>query len=70
MDIQEYTNYLIFEDGRCLSKSRQKSHNTKAISSEMLLKPRERKGGYLAYVLYKDGKPKAFSLHRLVAQTH
>ena len=70
MDIEGYTNYLIFEDGRCLSKSRQKTHNSKAISSEMFLKPRERVGGYLAYSLYKDGKSTAFSIHRLVAQAY
>jgi hypothetical protein len=70
MDIEGYKNYLIFDDGRCLSKSRQKTHNSKAISSEMFLKPRERAGGYLAYTLYKEGKPTAFSIHRLVAQAY
>jgi len=66
MEIVGYENYLIYEDGKCLSKARNKNHNTKAISEEMFLKPRLRKD-YYSYMLYKDGKGKAFDIHRLVA---
>jgi hypothetical protein len=66
MDIDGYTNYIIYEDGSCLSKSRNKVHNTETNSKEILLKPRKR-GGYMCYALYKDGKPTSFSIHRLVA---
>jgi hypothetical protein len=67
MEIEGYENYLIYEDGKCLSKARNKTHNTKAVSEEMFLKPRLRRD-YYSYMLYKDGKGKAFDIHRLVAQ--
>tara|TARA_R110000803_G_C11775273_1_gene295841 strand:- start:29 stop:523 length:495 start_codon:yes stop_codon:yes gene_type:complete len=66
MEIVGYENYLIYNDGRCLSKARNKNYNTKAISQEMFLKPRLRKN-YYAYMLFKEGVGKAFSIHRLVA---
>lgn len=67
MEIKGYENYLIYEDGSCLSKARNKTHNAKAISAEMFLKPRSR-NDYYCYMLYKDGKGKAFGIHRLVAE--
>jgi len=66
MEIVGYENYLIYDDGRCLSKARNKNYNTNAISQEMFLKPRLRKN-YYSYMLYKEGKCKAFDIHRLVA---
>lgn len=38
--------------------------------SKKFLKPRTHKDGYLLVNLYKDGKYKTFSLHRLVAETY
>jgi hypothetical protein len=66
MDINGYENYVIYEDGRCLSKARNKTHNTKSISNEMFLKPRKRRD-YYCYMLYSNGNAKAFDIHRLVA---
>jgi hypothetical protein len=66
MEIEGYENYLIYEDGKCLSKSRTKTHNSIGHSAEMFLKPRLRKN-YYSYMLFKEGKGKAFDIHRLVA---
>lgn len=66
MEIEGYENYLIYEDGRCLSTSRKKNHHANVFSAEMFLKPRLRKD-YYSYMLYKNGYGKAFSVHRLVA---
>ena len=66
MDIIGYENYVIYEDGKCLSKARNKNHNTSAISNELFLKQRKRKD-YYSYMLYSNGKGKALDIHRLVA---
>ena len=72
MEVEGYTNYLIFEDGSCWSKPRyvsnMKDSPTCVVKKQgNWLKPRQRRGGYLAYVLYNEGACKAFSVHRLVA---
>lgn len=57
MEIADYPNYLIYEDGRVFSKKRRK-----------FLKPSENKVfGYHYITLCKDGKRKQFRVHRLVA---
>ena len=55
MEVQDYHNYLIYEDGSVYSKKRKK-----------FLKPSDVLG-YLQINLYKDGKYKYFYVHRLVA---
>jgi hypothetical protein len=55
MEIQNYPNYLIYEDGRIYSKK-----------FKRYLKPGISNSGYQYVNLYKDGKNKKFSIHRLV----
>tara|TARA_R110000803_G_scaffold3707_3_gene12604 strand:+ start:4299 stop:4745 length:447 start_codon:yes stop_codon:yes gene_type:complete len=55
MEIQDYSNYLIYSDGRVYSKKRDK-----------FLKPQVKKG-YINVNLYNDTNNKWFSIHRLVA---
>lgn len=57
--------YKVSNLGRVKSLGNGNSNNSK----EKLLKPIKRKGGYLAVSLYKEGKLKKFSVHRLVAQS-
>lgn len=57
--IKNYEDYLVNENGDVFSKKNNK-----------LLKPRESKNGYLKITLYKNGKCKTFSIHRLVALAH
>ena len=57
--IPGYSDYLINENGDIFSKK-----------SNKLLKPRESKNGYLYVILYKNGKPKTITIHKLVAMTH
>jgi len=56
MEINDYPNYLIYDDGRVYSKKR-----------KTFLKPQELKQGYKYNMLYKNGKQKNISIHRLVA---
>ena len=60
MEVQDYHNYLIYEDGSIYSKKRL---GTKGG----FLKSVTHNGGYLRVGLWKDGKYKYFSVHRLVA---
>tara|TARA_R110000822_G_scaffold284631_1_gene406088 strand:+ start:49 stop:495 length:447 start_codon:yes stop_codon:yes gene_type:complete len=57
MEINNYPNYLIYNDGRVYSKS-----------SKIFLKPSLNKinCGYLCVNLYKDGKGKNYKIHRLI----
>ena len=55
MEINDYPNYLIYEDGRVWSKLK-----------KIFLKP-SINSGYLMVCLYKNKKPKWFSIHRLIA---
>ena len=47
---------------------RVKSLNYRRTGKERILKPGTDKGGYLYVFLYKNGKQKPFSIHRLVAK--
>jgi len=55
MNIKDYEDYLIFEDGGVLS-----------IKTNKFLKPGKTPNGYLFVHLYKNGKSKPFKIHRLV----
>ena len=56
MEIQGYSNYLIYDDGRVYSKKR-----------KIFLKLCDNGTGYKYCNLSKDGKHKPFTIHRLVA---
>jgi hypothetical protein len=56
MEIQDYPNYLIYEDGRVFSKKKGKFINSSPNSR-----------GYVQVKLIKDGKQKTFKIHRLIA---
>tara|TARA_R110002096_G_scaffold193376_1_gene375035 strand:- start:1268 stop:1738 length:471 start_codon:yes stop_codon:yes gene_type:complete len=56
MEIIDYPNYLIYEDGRVWSKN----------GKGMFLKPSEDRNGYYFINLSKKGKPKPTKIHRLV----
>ena len=56
MDIVDFPNYLIYDDGRVYSKKR-----------EIFLKTGKTTPGYLFYSLHKNGKRKMSPVHRLVA---
>lgn len=56
MEINGYPDYLVYEDGRVFSKKRRK-----------MVKSIIKKHGYHQVGLYKDGKPKYYLVHRLVA---
>tara|TARA_R110001606_G_scaffold386192_1_gene550118 strand:- start:80 stop:565 length:486 start_codon:yes stop_codon:yes gene_type:complete len=55
--IEGYENYIIFEDGKIINTITGKE-----------LKPGIDKYGYYIITLCKNGKPKTFKLHRLVAK--
>jgi len=56
MEIIDYPNYLIYEDGRVYSKKYKR-----------FLKPYSDKDGYYMVGLCKDGKRKLCKIHRLIA---
>lgn len=56
--IKNYEDYLVNENGEIYSKK-----------SNKLLKPKKNRFVYLKIILYKNGNPKTFSIHRLVALT-
>ncbi len=56
MEIEGYHNYLIYEDGKVFSKKR-----------KIFLKASPDGSGYLILDICKDGKKKAFRIHRLIA---
>jgi len=56
MEIQDYPNYLIYDDGRVYSKNKNR-----------FLKPYLDKDGYYMIGLYKNCKKKVFKIHRLIA---
>ncbi len=58
MEIQDFPNYLIFDDGKVFSKNRNK-----------FLKSSRTSRGYSQVILRKDGTSVQFRIHRLVA-TH
>ena len=57
MEIDNYSNYLIYSDGRVYSKKR-----------NIFLKPNINSRGYLQVLLYNNKKSKTFSIHRLIAE--
>ena len=59
--IEGYENYMVSNMGRV------KSLNYRNTNKEEILKPINKKDGYLDIVLSKQGKRKAFKIHRLVA---
>jgi hypothetical protein len=56
MEIQGYSDYLIYEDGRVYSKK-----------NKIFLKPCVNDNGYFYCNLCKDGIPKPFRIHRLIS---
>ena len=56
MEIEGYSNYLIYQDGKVYSKKR-----------KIFLKAPPDRGGYLHVDLCKDGRHKHHLVHRLVA---
>ena len=60
-DVEEYPNYQVSSEGRV------KSLNYNHTGKEKILKSAKDKDGYLLICLWKEGKPKMFSVHRLVA---
>ena len=56
MEITDYPNYLIYDDGRVQNKK-----------TKRFLKPNKDNNGYLKLVLCQNKKPKTFRIHRLVA---
>ena len=56
MEIQNYPNYLIYDDGRVYNKKR-----------KIFMKQYFDKDGYCRVNLCKDNKKKTFRIHRLVA---
>jgi hypothetical protein len=60
MEVVGYPNYLIYPDGRIVSKRRKGSN-------ERILKNSDNGKGYHTVTLYKDGTSKRFQVHRLVA---
>lgn len=55
MEIINYPNYLIYDDGRVQNKK-----------TKRFLKQNLHKTGYYRVILYKNGKGKTFLIHRLV----
>ena len=55
--IDNFQNYIIFDDGKIFSKNRNK-----------FMKFTKSKRGDCKVILHSNGKPKAFAVHRLVAQ--
>lgn len=60
--IDGYSNYCVSNKGRVKSLGNNRSRK------EKILKPHTTKAGYLMVQLWKDGKGKDFTVHRLVAQ--
>ncbi len=59
MEVPDYPDYLVYDDGRIFSKKRRK-----------MLKPRDNGYGYHQVALCKDGKVKNGRVNRLVAQAY
>ena len=59
MEIMNYDNYLIYEDGSLYNKK-----------NKRYLKPQIDKHGYKTVILSKNSKPKSFFVHRLIASAY
>ena len=60
MEIEGYEDYLIYEDGRIWSK----------YGKGRFMKPLPDSNGYLHVRLYKDGKSKTMTIHRLIGNAY
>jgi len=60
MEIQGYSNYLIYEDGRVFSKKRLGTNGG-------FLEACPNRDGYYGLNIFKDRKKRYFSIHRLIA---
>ena len=68
MDIHDHPDYIIHRNGEVWSKPRTYYNLLNAPpKAGQILKPRDSKGGYNRVILYTNGKAKAESVHRLVA---
>ena len=59
MEVKDFPNYLIYPDGRVFSKNPRSNGFIKSHTSNQ---------GYFFVTLYKDGKGKNKTIHRLVAE--
>ena len=68
--IQDYPNYMVSSIGRVKSvdRFRKNKSNSVAFQKGKVIKPFLADNGYLRITLQKDGKPKKFPVHRLVAE--
>lgn len=67
-DIKGYEGYYQVSDlGRVKSLKRKKQCSLFENAEDLILKPQERRHGYLSVWLYQGGKGKQISVHRLVA---
>ncbi len=57
MKVKDYENYEVRPNGEVIN-----------IKTGRVLKPRKNNNGYLHVSLYKNGEPKQFQIHRLVAE--
>ena len=69
-EINEYPNYMVSNMGRVksLDKYVRSKNNSIALKKGRILKPSVNKIGYLLIGLWKNGKQKFFTIHRLVAK--
>ena len=68
-DIEGYPDYQVSNMGRVksLERFRKGKHNSLVFVNEKILKNSKNKNGYLCVNLCKEGKPKKYYIHRLVA---
>lgn len=69
-NIKGYSNYMVSNKGRVKSLGRWVNYKNKGKrwKKEKIMKPSVDKIGYLLIGLWKNGKQKFFTVHRLVAQ--
>ena len=63
-EIKDYSNYMVSNMGRVKSLNYMRTGREKIL----ILKKAGRNKKYFNIILYKDGKPKTFKVHRLVAE--
>ena len=63
MEVINYSNYLIYEDGRVFSKK-----YDRFLKPHLWIHPNHKNNKYYHIGLYKNGKQKHFKLHRLLVQ--
>jgi len=67
-DIEGFPGYMVSNYGRVMSIGRDWHEERGKSRKNKVLRPRERRHGYLAVALYKDRKRSNISIHRLVAK--